>query len=149
MTMEELKALPVPDIADKECALFMWATCPRLNLAFSLIRSWGFHYRGVAFIWVKTRKDGGWIHGQGVPPTATKPTSELCLIATTNKKGRPHPLLNAAVPQVVPAPRTGKHSEKPKVFYDHIESLYGKHIPRIELFARNTREGWDSWGNEI
>lgn len=146
MTLEEIRALPVRASMSRDAALFLWATCPRLDLALDAISAWGLHYRGVAFVWVKTAKDGHIIHGQGVPPTATKPTTELCLLATTNRRGRPFPLLNAAVPQVVLASR-GAHSEKPAVIREHIEALYGPRS-RLELFARQSAPGWAAWGNE-
>ena len=146
MAMEELEALPVRSLFRKEGALFMWATCPRLDLAIDLIRAWDMHYRGVAFVWVKTTKNGVPIGAQGIPPTAVKPTTELCLVATTCKTGRPFPLLDASVPQTVFAPRT-RHSEKPAVVRDRIVKLYGDR-PRLEMFARTAPPGWDTFGLE-
>lgn len=146
MTMEEITTLPIRSIMNDRAALFLWVTCPRMPLGIEAIKAWGLYYRGVAFNWVKTRKDGGVISGQGIPPTATKPTSELCLLATTCKTGRPFKLLNAACPQVVLAPRE-EHSTKPQIFRDHILSLYGDRS-RVELFARKEVTGWDRWGNE-
>lgn len=149
MSDEDLAALPVRSLLrdPKRGAFFIWATCPRLDLAIRTIEAWGLHYRGVAFNWVKIRQDGGIIGAQGVPPTATKPTSELCLLATTQPRGRPFSLLDAAVPQVLLAPR-GRHSEKPATVRDLIVRLYGDR-PRIELFARQAALGWDAWGNEV
>lgn len=149
MPDDELSALPIKSLLrdPKHGAFFIWATCPRLDFAIRVIEAWGLHYRGVAFNWVKTRLDGGVIGAQGIPPTSTKPTSELCLFATTQKKGRPFPLLDAAVPQVILHPR-GRHSEKPPVIREYIERLYGDR-PRIELFARERAKGWHAWGNEL
>ena len=149
MPDEELAALPVRSLLQdpKRGAFFIWATCPRLDLALRTLDAWGLSYRGVAFTWVKTRKDGKIIGAQGIPPTATKPTTELCLLATTCKVGRPFPLLDAAVSQVVLANR-GRHSEKPAEVRDRIVRLYGNR-PRIELFARERFDGWSAWGNEI
>lgn len=149
MTTEEIHSLDMRGILrdPKHGAFFIWATCPRLDLAIDAIRAWGLNYRGVAFVWVKTRKDGGIISGQGVPPTATKPTSELCLLATANKRGRPFPLVDHGAAQVVLAPRTGQHSGKPQTFRDRIVALYGDR-PRVELFARCSDPGWGSWGIE-
>jgi N6-adenosine-specific RNA methylase IME4 len=148
MSMDDIFALPVKALFrdPKHGAAFVWATCPKLDDAVDTIRRWGLHYRGVAFVWVKTRKDGGIIGAQGVPPTGTKPTTELCLLATTCRTGRPFPLLDAKVAQVVLAPR-GRHSEKPPEVRDRIVSLYGDR-PRIELFARTAVPGWERWGNE-
>ncbi len=148
MTEQEIYDLPVKSLLanPKKGAVFVWATSPKLDMAIEAIKRWGFHYRGVAFVWVKTTQSGSIIGAQGVPPTGTKPTSELLLLATTNKTGRPFPLLDAGVAQVVLAPRS-KHSQKPTVFYEKIERLYGKR-PRVEVFARNAFDGWDCWGNE-
>lgn len=149
MADNDLASLPVRSLLrdPKKGAFFIWATCPRLDVAIHTIEAWGLCYRGVAFNWVKTRKDGGIIGAQGVPPTGTKPTSELCLLATTKPKGRPFPLLDSKVAQMVLAPR-GRHSEKPEIVRDLIVRLYGDR-PRIELFARERFGGWDAWGNEV
>lgn len=148
MTQEAICALPIrPLFRDpRHGALFVWATCPKLHLAVDAIRAWGLHYRGVAFNWVKTRRDGKPIGAQGVPPTGTKPTSEMCLLATTCRTGRPFPLLDAAVEQVLFAPR-GPHSQKPPETRSRIERLYGRR-PRLEMFARQSAEGWGCWGAE-
>lgn len=147
MSMEDLGALPVKALFQDKGALFMWATCPRLDLGIDLVRAWGLHYRGVAFVWAKTRADGQLIGAQGIPPTGTKPTTELCLLATTCKTGRPFKLLDAAVKQIIQAPR-GRHSEKPAETRERIKCLYGDR-PRIELFARARSHGWDAWGNQV
>ena len=147
MSQEELAALPVRKMMSKRAALFLWATCPRLNFAMDLIDAWGLHYRGVAYVWVKTNAKGKIIAGQGVPPTFTKPTTELLLVASTVPTGRPFPILDLAQPQVVLNPRSA-HSEKPAIFRDLIDSLCGKR-PRIELFARSKVKGWDNWGAEV
>jgi len=125
----------------------MWATCPRLNFALKLIEAWGLTYRGVAYVWVKTNRQGKIISGQGVPPTFTKPTTELVLAATTRATGRPFPIRDLAQSQVVLHPR-GVHSEKPAIFREYIEKLCGDRA-RIELFARSRTKGWDSWGAEV
>jgi N6-adenosine-specific RNA methylase IME4 len=147
MTQDDLAALPVRKIMSKRAALFMWATCPRLNYAIELIAKWGLHYRGVAYVWVKTNGRGQVIRGQGVPPTFTKPTTELVLAATTMPTGRPFPLLDFGQGQVELHGRA-EHSRKPAVFRQRIEELCGGR-PRIELFAREASNGWDSWGVEL
>lgn len=147
MTLEEICLLPIKSIMDKKSALFLWATCPKLHYAFEAIKAWDLYYRGVAFIWAKCRRDGKLIHGQGPRPTFTHPTSELVLVATPNKYGRPFKILDESMGQVIVAPRTRKHSEKPPIFRDKIVELCGD-LPRIELFAREKFDGWDGWGKE-
>jgi N6-adenosine-specific RNA methylase IME4 len=146
MSQDEIAAIPVKSIMSKSAALFLWATGPRLNYAIDMIGRWGLHYRGIAYVWVKTTKAGKIISGQGVPPTFTKPTTELLLAATTKKTGRPFPILNLAQGQVVTQPR-GAHSEKPHIFREKIVELCGDR-PRIELFARDRVPGWEAWGDE-
>lgn len=148
MPDDEVLSFPMKSLLrdPKHGAFFIWATCPRLDMAIRAISAWGLVYRGVAFNWVKTRKDGKVIGAQGIPPTGTKPTSELCLLATVQKKGRPFKLLDAGVPQVILAPR-GEHSAKPPETRDRIVRLYGDR-PRIELFSRQAVVGWDRWGNQ-
>jgi N6-adenosine-specific RNA methylase IME4 len=146
--MEQICALPIKSIMDKKAAAFVWATGPRLHLAIDAIREWGLYYRGVLYVWVKCRKDGTIISGQGVPPTFTKPTTEFLLAATTNKTGRPFSLESFNQPQVVIEPRDKIHSKKPDVFRNMIVDLCGD-ISRIELFARERFENWSAWGNEV
>lgn len=148
MSQEDLKALPIKSILNKNAAVLMWATGPRLDYAVDLLKSWDLHYRGVAFIWVKTRADGKIINGQGVPPTFTKPTTEFVLLGTTKKSGRPIPLQKFNTPQVVLAPR-GKHSEKPKIFRELIEQTFKPPYEKLEMFARKPVPGWTCIGDGI
>ncbi len=146
MNQEELANLPVRSIMNKRAVLFLWSTGPRLNFAIELIAAWGLHYRGVAYVWVKTNGRGEPIRGQGVPPTFTKPTTEFVLAATTMPTGRPFSILDLGQGQVV-MERRGRHSQKPEVFRKRIEELCGLRS-RIELFARESIRGWDVWGAE-
>ena len=101
-------------------------------------------------MWVKTSNAGKIISGQGVRPTTVKPTTELVLCGTTQKTGRPLPLLTEAMGQVVLAPRPQNvHSRKPPEVRERIDWLYDKGLRRIELFARERVENWDAWGNEV
>jgi len=157
MSMDDLIAMPIKEVLNKQAAVFIWATCPRLDLAIDLIRGWGLHYRGVAWVWAKTRKDGHLIHGQGVPPTFTKPTTELLLAASTMPRGRPFKLQTSAMAQVIeepfdgplePAPRE-QHSVKPLRFIKLIDELAGAEPNKLELFCRGLPEiGWSGWGNQ-
>lgn len=147
MSQEALGRLPVRDVMAKRAALFLWATGPRLHLALELMQRWGLHFRGVLYVWVKTNRRGEIIHGQGVAPTFTKPTTEFVLAATTMPTGRPFKLHDLAQGQVVLHQRA-EHSRKPAVFRAMIERLCGKRS-RIELFAREAAPGWASWGTPI
>ena len=148
MTDTQLLNFNMRGYMNEKAWLFCWATCPRLDFAVKCIDAWDLHYRGVAFVWVKTNKDGMTIMGPaGVPPASVKPVTELVLVATTVKAGRATPLLDYAMRQVVLHPR-GTHSEKPDVIRDNIVTLLGDR-PRIELFARKRVDGWDAMGDEL
>ncbi len=141
MSLEELAALPVPGIADADSILFLWATFPQLPEALRLIKAWGFSYRTVAFVWLKTnRKARTWFYGLGF---WTRGNAEICLLAT---KGHPK-RQSAGVHQLIVSP-VEQHSKKPDEVRDKIVALMGD-LPRIELFARKKTPGWDVWGNEV
>ncbi len=146
MDQDAIASLPIRSIMSKRAALFLWATGPRLNFAIELVERWGLYYRGVAYVWVKTNRQGSIIRGQGIPPTFTKPTTEFVLAATTMPTGRPFPILDLRQPQVILEPRA-EHSRKPAIFRESIAKLCGERS-RIELFARERAYGWDAWGPE-
>jgi N6-adenosine-specific RNA methylase IME4 len=142
MTIEEIKTLGVGNVADKKCVLFMWATMPNLNVAFDVIKAWGFIYKTCAYTWVKLNPLGVGIYsGMG---HWTNGNAELCLLAT---KGEWPKRVVKNSKQIQMWPR-GKHSAKPPEIRQEITRFMGN-IPRIELFARQETEGWDCWGNEL
>ncbi|MFN7176683.1 MAG: MT-A70 family methyltransferase, partial [Thermaurantiacus sp.] len=139
-------ALPIADLLAPRGVLFLWATSPRLDAALACLESWGLHYRGVAFLWVKTRGDGQPIGAQGIRPSIVKPVAEFVIAASRIRRGRPMPLGDESVAQVVMAPRR-EHSRKPDEVAARIERLYPD-ARRLELFSRTTRPGWEVWGDE-
>ena len=140
MTTESISEMPVKNIIDPSgCLLFMWATYPNLPVALSVMASWGFTYKTVAFTWVKTRGKG-WYSGLGF---YTNANAEVCLLGRVGKFTR----VSKSVKQLVVA-ELGRHSEKPSEVHDRIEKLCGD-VSRIELFARRHAPGWDVWGNEV
>lgn len=141
MTVDDLCKLPVADIYDKDAILFMWATFPQLKEALQVIEAWGFKYRTIGFVWLKQNKSGvGWSYGLGF---WTRGNAEICLLAT---KGHPK-RKSTRVHQFIISPLRG-HSQKPDEAREKIVELVGD-LPRVELFARQKMEGWDSWGNEV
>lgn len=141
MCLEDIKALPVGNLADKDCTLFMWSTMPLLFDCFSVLSSWGFQYKTVAFVWIKLNKKSDTLFwGMG---HWTRANAELCILAT---KGHPK-RISAKVHQVIMS-RIEEHSKKPGETRNRIVELIGD-LPRVELFARNKTDGWDSWGNEV
>jgi len=135
MALEEIKALPVQNIAREDCILFLWAPSPKVGEAMEVLTAWGFTYR-TKMVWIKDKIGMGiWVCQQ----------HESLLIATMGSPPAPMPGTQPA--SVIHAPR-GQHSVKPDVFYEIIEKLYPD-TARIELFLRGKpREGWEGWGNE-
>lgn len=141
MDNEDIKKLPVNNIADNDCVLFIWATFPKLQEALDVIDAWGFKYKTNAFTWIKKNKKADslfWGMGRW-----TRSNAEICLLAT---KGNPK-RLNKGVHSVIYAP-VSKHSENPQEVRERIVKLVGD-LPKVELFAREAYEGWDVWGNEV
>jgi len=103
------------------------------------IKSWGFEYKTVAFVWIKKTKNGKNFVGMG---GWTRANSEIVLLAT---KGKPH-RLDAGISQIIESQRQ-EHSKKPDIIRKKITQLLGD-LPRIELFARANIYDWDVWGND-
>jgi len=140
MSIDDICNLPINNIADDNCILFIWVIDPMLPDAFKVISSWGFKYKTVAFTWVKQNKTDGYFTGLGY---WTRANPEMCLLATKGKPKR----LSKSVRQLVLDQRR-EHSRKPDRIRNDIVELCGD-IPRIELFARQRTQGWDVWGNQV
>jgi len=153
MTLDEIKAMPVAEIAGKDCALFMWVIDTHLAMALDVIDAWGFKHKTRAFEWVKLNKkyddykpedqlahgDRAYFKGMGF---WTRANPESCLLATTGAPKRQ----NKAVRRLIVAP-VREHSRKPDETHERIEALVNG--PYCELFARTPRKGWDQMGNEV
>jgi len=134
-THEWISNLPVNDIADNNCVLFLWVTMPMLNSCWDIITKWGFKYKTIGFVWIKNNKKTPTLFwGMG---HWTRSNPELCLLSVKGKPKR----INAGVHSVVNAP-IQQHSQKPNEVRERIVNLMGN-IPRIELFAREKIQGWD------
>jgi site-specific DNA-methyltransferase (adenine-specific) len=143
MTPSQIAALDVQGLADPSgCVLFLWTTFPQMPVALATIKSWGFTYKTIGFVWVKQNKVADSLFmGCG---HYTRSNPEPCLIAV---RGRKPKRLHNGVHSVI-IDRIRKHSQKPDVARTRIEQLFGN-VPRVELFARNASLGWDIWGNEV
>lgn len=155
MTQDDINDLPVGDILNDNGIAFIWGTWPKLENIIEAIDCWGLHYRGCAFNWFKTKKDGETLLGsQGARASLTKPNSEYVLWASHKKKGRPLKLKSEKVPQLFTTVVDTKcsklgHSVKPDIVQDMIDEMLGDDLAKLEMFARRERNGWDSWGNEL
>lgn len=141
MTRDELLALPVSEISRKDCILHLWTISSHIDQAFELAVAWGFTFKSLGFIWVKTQKGdpeapkmgmGKWLRQEG----------EISLLFTKGKPSR----TGAGVRQVLMEPAR-QHSRKPDGFYERIETLTDG--PYVEMFSRATREGWDAMGDQV
>jgi len=132
---------PVGDLAEDNCAMFLWVTWPVLYEAQDVIDSWGFRYTTIAWVWVKLNPTSlGFFTGLG---NYTRANSEPCLLCL---RGSMPPAVHDVLSLIVSPVR--EHSRKPDEQYDKIERLYPG-TKKLELFARRARPGWDVWGNEV
>lgn len=150
MTLAEMKALPVGDVAAKDCALFMWIVGSHIEQAFDLARAWGFTFKTDVFYWAKQKLIAAeqidlFTGDIAAPPISmgywTRKQVEPCWLFTRGKPRR----LSKAVRQLIIEPKR-EHSRKPDQQYGRIEELVAG--PRLEMFARTQRPGWDVWGNQ-
>ena len=151
MKIEDICKLPVKNITDDNCILFLWTTFPMLKEALKVIDAWGFDYKTIAFLWIKLNKKQGqqetflrqkYFYGLG---RWTRGNTEPCLLATKGKPKR----ISKSVFQIIEAPLK-RHSEKPNEARKKIRELCGDNVNRIELFAREKTDWFgDVWGNEV
>ena len=135
LTIQQLCGMDVPYISANDSILFLWATSPMLEDSFKVINAWGFKYKA-SFIWDKIK------HNLGHYNSVRHEFLLLCL------KGSFQPEEMKLFDSVVSIEKTSKHSEKPEIFYEMIETLYPT-SKKIELFARKPRKGWVNSGNEV
>lgn len=140
MGLDDIKKMPVADLAAKDCVLLMWITDPLLNVGLDVIKSWGFEYKTVGFYWVKTNKDGSPFTGMGY---WTRANPEQCLLATRGSPKR----FAKNVPRLITSPRR-EHSRKPDEVYPRVDALLGEDTSKLELFCRDPQPTWWSWGLE-
>lgn len=150
MGIEDIKSLPVQDISDTNCYLFLWVTAPRIQEGLDVLKAWGFELFTIAFTWIKTNKQAGSLFwGMG---NATRANPEYVLLGRKGRLERKAKNIHSVL-----LSKIEDHSKKPDEIRKRIEELYGD-IPRIELFARPSKDrlfedesykGWDLWGDEV
>ncbi|GBU18050.1 MULTISPECIES: MT-A70 family methyltransferase [Methylobacterium] len=138
MSLDAIKAMPVAQLARGDAFLWLWATNPMLPQALEVMAAWGFTFT-TAGAWVKTTSGGKLAFGTGY---VLRSASEPFLIG---KFGRPR--AGRAVRTVIMAP-TREHSRKPDAAYAAAEALAPDALRRADLFSRESRPGWMSWGHE-
>lgn len=145
MSLDDMKALPVADLAAKNCLLHMWVIGSHLDQAIELGRSWGFTFKSDGLVWVKVGK-----HDTAVRPISmgkwVRKQVEYGLLFSRGKPSRRDAGVRQLIEtdeQVIYAPKR-EHSRKPDERYERLERLVEG--PFVELFSRTTRPGWDVWG---
>lgn len=133
MTLDEIKALNIGGISDDVAHCFLWTIDKYLFDSKEILESWGFNYH-CTLAWNKTN---------GISLYGINRRVEFVLVGLKGK----HEAYSSR--KTIPAAFTAKssrHSAKPQEFYDYLSVLDG---PKVDIFARNEREGWDVWGNEV
>ena len=151
MTLQDIHAIPVPELAAKHCVLFLWAVDAMIPEALDMGTAWGFKYKTTAFYWCKLRRLASRRHLLHDEPDHklfpmgtgywTRSNPEQCLLFTRGKPKR----IATDVRKLLISPRR-EHSRKPDEIYGRIERLVDG--PYLEMFARQRWPGWDVWGNE-
>lgn len=141
MKLEDIKALPIADIAEEKCHLYLWVPNALLPDGLEVMKAWGFDYK-TNIIWEKIRHDGG-PDGRGVG-FYFRNVTEILLFGIRGEKNR---TLGPARSQVnIIRSIKREHSRKPDEFISLIEACSPG--PYLELFARGDRDGWDMWGKQ-
>ena len=136
-----LRDIDINSILEKDAIVFLWVIDSMLPEAMQLTKEWNLTFRTVGFYWTKHRISGAEHMGTGY---YTRANPEQCWIL---RKGKGIKRVSASVRRWLHAP-VGAHSAKPQEFYDRVVALFGD-IPRLDVFARDTRPGWTCVGNEI
>lgn len=133
MSVEEICTLPIHNLITDRAVLFLWVTNAFINEGLKVCEAWGFEYK-TNFAWIKSSGPSiGWF---------IKSRHELLFIATKGEGLHPSEKFISWFEFKV-----RRHSQKPDIVYEMVEKMYPG--PYMELFARQSRDGWDSWGNEL
>lgn len=144
MSLEDIKALPVSELSDDKAHLYLWVPNAILPDGLAAMDAWGFEYKG-NLVWEKVRKDGG-PDGRGVG-FYFRNVTEILLFGI-KRRSMPNRTLAPARSQVnLIRAQKREHSRKPDEFISLIEAC--SQGPRIELFSRELRSGWDCWGDQV
>lgn len=144
ISSDDIKKLPVANIADDNCILFIWTTDYHLEKCLEVIKAWSFTYKTVGFVWQKLNKINKPVCFMGA--YTMKSGVELCLLATKGKDAAK--LVKSHKVRALVQSQREQHSKKPDEIRDRIVELCGD-VPRIELFARQQTFGWSVFGNQV
>lgn len=135
LSLEQLCAMPVSMVAQRDCVLVMWTISSHIDQALLVGKAWGFEYKTLGFIWDKGKMSfGKWVRQE----------AEISLIFTRGKPSRS--VGGAGTRQMIRGVKPTEHSKKPMDAMERLERMHPG--PYLELFSRSTRPGWTAWGNE-
>ncbi|MQX44353.1 hypothetical protein CN172_15255 [Sinorhizobium meliloti] len=138
MSAEQIRALPVGQLASMNCLIYSWATAPQLPFAVECLKAWGFQYTSF-MAWRKTTAAGKVRMGSGY---RVRTTGEIVLVGTLGNPKQSH------VPSTIFDGIAREHSRKPEAFYDLCDRVM-PHARRADVFAREQRSGWRAFGDEV
>ncbi len=141
LSLDEICALPVGDIAQPVSHLYLWVPNALLPDGLRVMEAWGFKYKA-NIVWHKLRKDGG-SDGRGVG-FYFRNVTELLLFGVRGKNARTLAPGRRQVNYL--GTRKREHSRKPDEQYEIIEACSPG--PYLEMFARGVRPRWTVWGNQ-
>lgn len=136
MSLQEIKEIPIGNIANTGCHVYCWTTNKMLRQAFEVLEAWGVNFH-LVLTWVKP--------SALAPCFAYKFATEFCLLGFYGKPMQK--FIGAGKLNWIKDYIHRNHSAKPDSFYKLVEEM--SPAPRIDIFARKHREGWDVWGDEI
>jgi len=154
MSIDDICDMDVESISEDDSVCVMWVTFPLLNEGLRVLKEWGFTYKTVPFVWIKTKKSQDLnqthfspvdiIHDKMGMGYYTRANAEMCILGVKGKGLRvlSHSVRQACISNI------REHSRKPDDVRDRIVELFGD-VPRIELFSRTITKGWDVFGNEL
>ncbi len=133
MALPDICAMPVADIAARDALLLMWVTVPFAELAFDVVKAWGFRYKS-QLVWPKESIGTGyWARNR----------HEIVYIC---RRGQ-FPCRTALFPDSIIPGAQREHSRKPEWVHDMVDRMY-MDLTKLEMFARRPREGWTVWGDQ-
>jgi N6-adenosine-specific RNA methylase IME4 len=142
MPLEAIKALPVDRVCAADAVLLLWVTMPLLREGLAVVEAWGFEYRTAFLVWGKLNADRSPAVGFG---KYTRSNGELCLLG---RRGKGVPVCPGVAESNLLLSQRGAHSAKPPEQYRMVERVFGRDVPKAELFARSHMPRWDVWGLE-
>ena len=136
MSLEEIKQIPLHKIANIGSHIYTWTTNKMLPYTFDVLKDWGVNYH-LTLVWTKP-------NGM-MPCFGYKFATEFCLLGFYQKPMQK--FNNMAKLNWFKSPSIKPHSTKPQIFFNLVDEMSPD--PKIEMFARKRRLGWDCWGNEV